>query len=63
MEYRNTPDQDIGLSPAQILFGRQLRDHHLLVLPDQYRLWREWLMVAEDRDRALAQLHAHAQRG
>lgn len=56
-QYRNTPDQDVGLSPAQILFGRHLRDH-MPVLPDQYRPRREWLMMAEDRERALAQRHA-----
>ena len=26
LQFRNTPDPDSGLSPAQVLFGRQLRD-------------------------------------
>ena len=26
IQFRNTPDPDSGLSPAQVLFGRQLRD-------------------------------------
>ena len=26
LQYRNTPDRDIGMSPAQLLYGRQLRD-------------------------------------
>lgn len=53
LQYRNTPMQDIGLSPAQMLFGRNLRDsipvhkQALLVRP-------EWRMIAEDREIALA---------
>ena len=27
LTYRNTPSKDLGLSPAQMLYGRQLRDH------------------------------------
>ena len=26
LQFRNTPDRDCNLSPAQVLFGRQLRD-------------------------------------
>ena len=26
LQYRNTPDRDLKLSPAQILFARELRD-------------------------------------
>ena len=26
LQYRNTPLQDLKLSPAQILYGRELRD-------------------------------------
>ena len=26
MTYRNTPDRDTNLSPAQVIFGRNLRD-------------------------------------
>ena len=28
LAYRNTPCKDLGVSPAQILYGRTLRDHH-----------------------------------
>ena len=57
LQYRNTPDQDLCLSPAQVLFGRQLRDH-LPVLPGQYLPRREWLLTAEERENALALRHA-----
>ena len=26
LQYRNTPDRDIGESPAELLFGRPLRE-------------------------------------
>ena len=26
LQYRNIPDRDIGLSPAELLYGRQLKD-------------------------------------
>ena len=53
MMYRNTPDRDTGLSPAQVIFGRNLRDF----LPSpQHRLrpQPQWLMLREDREKALA---------
>ena len=53
MTYRNTPNKDLGLSPAQLLFGRQLKDH----LPGSrggYTRRREWIMQQKDRERALA---------
>ena len=37
LQYRNTPIQHLGLSPAQILFHRQLRDH-LPNNPSHYQL-------------------------
>ena len=48
LQYRNTPDPEIGLSPAQIVFGRNLRDL-LPVTPDStvfdneavHPVWRE----------------------
>ena len=53
MQYRNTPDRDIGLSPAQIIFGRSLRD--FLPSPQsRYKVHRQWVLQREDRERALA---------
>ena len=53
MTYRNTPDRDTSLSPAQVIFGRNLRDF----LPSpQTRLkpQPEWIQLREDREKALA---------
>ena len=53
LTYRNTPDTDTGRSPAEVLFGRELRDH----LPGpavRYEARPEWILLQEDRERALA---------
>ena len=53
LQYRNTPLQDINLSPAQIIFGRQLKDF-MPVIPGKYQPRREWGLLQEDKDHALA---------
>jgi hypothetical protein len=53
MQYRNTPHQDTRLSPAQIVFNRQLRDF-IPVLSYKYRPSQEWCLLQEDRERAMA---------
>ena len=51
MSHRNTPTQDVGVSPAVMLFGHPLRDH----LPAKSRTLRpEWGMIADAREMALA---------
>ena len=53
LTYRNTPDRDTGRSPAEVLFGRQLRDH----LPgpvSRYDPRQEWRLLQQDRETALA---------
>ena len=53
MAYRNTPDRDTGRSPAQVLFGRRLRDF----LPGpmaRYKPDSRWRLLREDREKALA---------
>ena len=53
LTYRNTPDRDTGRSPAEVLFGRQLRDH----LPgpvSSYIPRPEWRLLQQDREIALA---------
>ena len=47
LQYRNTPLQDCSLSPAQLLFHRQLRD----VLPNRHKLHPEWTIAANERER------------
>ena len=57
LNYRNTPLRDIGRSPAQIVTGRQPRDH-LPANPSSYRPSREWLVTKEQREIALAKKYA-----
>ena len=56
LQYRNTPLQDLGVSPAQLLYGRQLRDH-LNSFADALKIRQEWIQLAEDRELALAHRH------
>ena len=53
MQYRNTPIPELRMSPAQIVFGRQMRDF-IPVLPYKYRPKQEWALLREDRERAFA---------
>ena len=55
--HRNTPDPMTGLSPAMILFGREIRDH-LPAKLDRYQPRREWRMEADIREEAFAKRHA-----
>ena len=48
--------QGLQVSPAQILFGRELRDFTPCP-PGKGRLREEWRIIAEDRERALARKH------
>ena len=53
LQHRNTPLEENGHSPAELLYGRPLRDH----LPhpvDMANIRPEWLAVASDRELALA---------
>ena len=51
MQYRNTPLPDLQLSPAQILFHRQLRDH-IPAHPSHYHLHPNWMISAKEREEA-----------
>ena len=53
LQYRNTPQPDTRLSPAQVVFGRCLRDF-IPVLVDKYEPKQEWGLVREYREKALA---------
>ena len=56
LQYRNTPDPETGLSPAEIVFGRQIRDF-TPVLPGKYRPRDEWRRTLEKREEALTKRH------
>ena len=59
MAYRNTPDRDTSRSPAEVLFGKPLRDH----LPSpwtRYKPREEGRLLARDRESALAKRAARA---
>ena len=56
MQHRNTRLQGLQVSPAQILFGRELRDFTPCP-PGRGRLREEWRIIAEDREKALARKH------
>ena len=53
LQYRNTPLPDTRLSPAQIVFWRQMRDL-LPTLNYKYEPKQEWGLVREYRERAMA---------
>lgn len=56
LQYRNTPDPVTGFSPAEVVFGRQLRDF-TPVLPGKYRPREEWCRTLERREEALTKRH------
>ena len=46
--HRNTPPQDMSVSPAELLFGRPLSAH----MPKPIRNRREWIELADRREMA-----------
>ena len=56
IQYRNTRIQQLNVSPAQLLYGRTLRDH-LPSMSDALCIPPEWHRLAEDRERTLAKRH------
>ena len=56
LSHRNCPDPESGLSAAQIIFGRELRDH-LPSLVSRYQPRQEWRLEADLRARAMAKRH------
>jgi hypothetical protein len=53
LQYRNTPMQDSMRSPAQMVFGRHMRDF-LPSLPHKYEATKDWSVTQEYRERTLA---------
>lgn len=56
LQHRNYPAPTTGLSPAQIIFGRVLRDH-LAIKPGAFPVRQEWRLEANLREKALARRH------
>ena len=52
LQYRNTPDQDTGLSPAQMIFGRPIKDF-IPIMPGMYRPHNTWVETARAREEAM----------
>ena len=52
LQYRNTKDRDTGLSPAEFMLGRQLRD--FLPASKKKILGHRWIDLAKQREAALA---------
>ena len=57
LQYRNTPVQGLGISPAQLLLHGQLRDH-LPAHPTFYKPHPEWIIAANQRQKFLAKCNA-----
>jgi hypothetical protein len=53
LQYCNTPMQDCRRSPAQIVFGRQMRDF-IPSLTYKYEPAKDWAVTQEHRERTLA---------
>lgn len=56
LQYKNTPDPVTGMSPAQVIYGRQLRDF-TPVVPGEYRPRDEWRQTMQRREDALSKRH------
>ena len=56
LSHRNTPDGDTCLSPAQVIFGRPIRDF-IPILPLNYKPREEWRLTMEQREIALSKRH------
>ena len=59
LQYRNCPDKDTKLSPAQCLFGRPIRDF-IPILPGHYHPHNTWRETLKAREEALRNRHMRA---
>ena len=59
LQYRNTPDPETKLSPAQMLFGHPIRDF-IPILPNKYKPHKTWQETLAAREEALRNRHMKA---
>ena len=59
LQYRNCPDKDTKLSPAQCLFGSPIRDF-IPILPGRYHPHNTWPETLKAREEALRNWHMRA---
>ena len=59
LQYRNTPDPDTKLSPAQCVFGRPIKDF-IPILPGRYKPHPTWSDTLAAREEALRNRHMKA---
>ena len=59
LQYRNTPDPETKLSPAQMLFGHPIRDF-IPILPNKYKPHHTWQKTLAAREEALRNRHMKA---
>ena len=52
LQYRNTLDRDTGFSPAQMIFGRPIKDF-IPILPGSYRPHNTWIETSRAREEAV----------
>ena len=57
--HRNTPIQDLGLSPAMMLFGHSIKDH-LSTLWQNMSIRPQWKEVHEMREHAMAKRYINS---
>ena len=52
LQNRNTPYRDSGSSPAQMIFGRPIKDF-IPILPGSYRPHNTWIETSQAREEAM----------
>ena len=62
LQYRNTPDPNMQLSPAQCVFGRAIKDF-IPILPGCYQPHTTWSDTLATREEALRNHHIKAAEG
>ena len=61
LTHRNTPIQDLGISPAMMLYGRVIKDH-LPAHRDKYRIHKWWNEISHYQEKVMAKRHLRNER-